>query len=249
MDRTLVRSYSGRLLWLTGLQVSDPKTGPKSEALAARILSVASIIALTSLIALVVEMTTAYYYGEALCCCLTCSSPSLLPSLARCPPHDAPTLSGATLFGSLLLPLLGWAGIRCRSRCLLICFTLACGVMLAVFLATTLPFLVQVAPSLASWDSWLYVFAFMSIMMAILHVLGLVLGCQAAANPLFLAPMRKEVLTAVTPAEAAYLYGVGPPEAKTVYLAPQHAAPLEASSGMQQASAGKQKPPVLSSVV
>ena len=78
MDRTLVRSYSGRLLWLTGIEVSDPK----SEFLAARILSVASIIALTSLIALVVEMTTAYYYGEALCCCLTCSPPSLLPSLA-----------------------------------------------------------------------------------------------------------------------------------------------------------------------
>ena len=77
MDRRLVRSYSGRLLWLTGIQCEDPA----HEALSARLLSLASIIALTSLIALVVEMTTAYYYGEV----------ALFPPLA--PPYSPHSLT------------------------------------------------------------------------------------------------------------------------------------------------------------
>jgi hypothetical protein len=80
MERQLVRTYSGRLLWLTGISAPDPA----SERLAASLLSVASLLSLTSLIALVIEVASGWYFG-------------------------------ASLFGSLFLPLLVWA-VRAPGR-------------------------------------------------------------------------------------------------------------------------------------
>ena len=74
MERQLVRTHSGRLLWLTGISLPDPA----SERLAASLLSVASLLSLASLVALIIQLTSGWYFG-------------------------------ASLFGSLFLPLLAWA--------------------------------------------------------------------------------------------------------------------------------------------
>ena len=48
---------------------------------------------------------------------------------------------GAGLIASFFIPLLGWCGARFRSRCVILLFSVANLVMMLVFFAITVPFL------------------------------------------------------------------------------------------------------------
>ena len=131
---------------------------------------------------------------------LVCSSISLLSILAIVAMFIFGFFYGGSIFSSFLVPILGWSGIRCRSRCLLICFTIANGATVAVFVATTLPFLVQLAGQGAALRSvWFWLFSALSLLLVGLHLYGLVLGCKAASNAHFLEPLRQDLFTNVSP--------------------------------------------------
>jgi hypothetical protein len=255
MERQLVRTHSGRLLWLTGISLPDPA----SERLAASLLSVASLLSLASLVALIIQLTSGWYFGASLFGSLFLPllawavrvhlrRPFAARSRAQRAPHPVPLSHPAAPPASPLSQ-----GVRCRSRCLLICSTLANAAMLFIFLATTLPFLITVAPALPTWAGWLYVFAAFSLLTAALHVAGFVLGCQASCNPAFQQPLRKEVLTAVTAEDYLYFGGGGAPAVKSVWVRPQEQAQAQeqALQPQQQATAGRLPgaPPALSAVV
>jgi hypothetical protein len=131
---------------------------------------------------------------------------------------------GGSLFASLLIPLLGWSAIRCASRFMLALFTLANGIVFAIFLATTLPFMIWIFRSSAWGAAWFWVFMALTILLAGLHVTAFVYGIQASCRRGFFAPpVHKEVFTHVTPQEASFLYLGGPVNPRTIYVSqPPH---------------------------
>jgi hypothetical protein len=183
-SRSIVRSYSGRLLWLTGLSAPNPA----SEFLSARILCVSSSLSLLALIALIVQLSGGWYFG-------------------------------VSLFGTFVIPLLGWCGINCSSRALILCFCIANMIMFSVFTATTLPFILSLYRSFGS-SAGLWIYTVFSCFLLALHVLGAGYGIQALCHPLFLQTLEQKVLQPVAPEDAFLYLGHGETKASVVYTAP-----------------------------